>query len=287
MRQSLGKGIDAIITGLKEVETSNQTVQKINIDKIRPNKHQPRKNFNEESLKELAQSIQKHGLTQPIVVSKDPKSDNWEIVAGERRWRAAKIAGLHEIDAIVKTGLSDENHLALSLVENLQREDLNAIELALAYKRLMEDFGITQSELSNYCGKSKSAISNTLRLLELDEEIQKGIQNNVITEGHARALISIPDKDKRMQIYSQILSEKMSVRDVENYARTFYSEKSLKKNVKKKGHKSPEIIDMELSFQKHLGTKVEIHPGNAQNGKIVIHYYSLDDFDRISKKLQS
>jgi ParB family chromosome partitioning protein len=283
MRQSLGKGIDAIITGLKENETLNEAVQKINIDKIRPNRHQPRKNFDEESLKELAQSIQKHGLTQPIVVLKDPELDNWEIVAGERRWRAAKIAGLMEIDAIVKTGLSDENRLTLSLMENLQREDLNAIEQAMAYKKLMEDFGITQTELSNYCGKSKSAISNTLRLLELNEEIQKGIQKNVITEGHARVLISIPDREKRMKIYSQILSKKMSVRDVENYARSFYSEKSLKKSAKKKGHKSPEIVDMELSFQKHLGTKVEIHPGNAQNGKIIIHYYSVDDFDRISK----
>lgn len=283
MRQSLGKGIDAIITGLKEGETSNKVVQKINIDKIRPNRLQPRKNFDEETLKELAQSIQKHGLTQPIVVLKDPESDMWELVAGERRWRAAKIAGLKEIDAIVRTGLSDENKLTLSLIENLQREDLNAIERAMAYKKLMENFGITQSELSNYCGKSKSAISNTLRLLELNEEIQRGIQNNVITEGHARALISIPNKEERMKVYSQIVSKKMSVRDVENYAKSFYSEKSLKNGAKKKRHKSPEIIDTELSFQKHLATKVEIKPVNAHKGKIVIHYYSLDDFDRISK----
>ncbi|MBI4656732.1 MAG: ParB/RepB/Spo0J family partition protein [Elusimicrobia bacterium] len=288
MRKALGKGIDALITRIQENEIDTQEVQKIPVNRIQPNKYQPRKIFKEDSMRELSKSIQKHGLTQPIILSKPAGGENYEIIAGERRWRACKMAGMKTIDAIVKTGIDEGKKLALSLIENLQREDLNAIDEALGYQKLMEEFHITQSELAEYCGKSKSAVSNTLRLLDLEDEIKKALQSGAITEGHGRALISIPDKEKRRRAFEFILAEKWSVREIENYSKNFYSGKSLKQSVGKRTHKSPEIVDAESRLQSRIGTKVEIHQGSsAQSGKIVIYYYSLDDFDRIVRKMES
>jgi len=284
MRKALGKGIDALINRIEENNINNEVVEKIPLDKIIPNSLQPRQNFDEESLKELAISIKKHGLAQPIVVN---KKDNgyYEIIAGERRFRACKILGLKEIDAIVKKSIDDEKKLALALIENLQREDLNPIEQAMAYKKLMSEYNMNQTEIAEYCGKSKYAISNTLRLLELDEEIIESIKKGIITEGHARALLSIPDKDERNRLYLRIISEKLTVRDIEAYSKKFHISKS--KAPRKILHKSPEVIAAQDEMEKHLGTKVEIYPGNTpQSGKIIIHYYSLEDFDRIFSKLK-
>ena len=286
MRQALGKGIDALISKVQNNDISHDIVQKIPIDTIRPNRWQPRKTFDEAPLAELVQSIKEHGLLQPISVWKDADG-SFELIAGERRWRACKAAGMKEVEAIVKRDLSDQQKFGLSLIENIQREDLNAIDHALAYKQLMEEFDVSQTDIAKKLGKSKSAVSNTLRLLELEEDIQKGIQAGVISEGHARALISIPDKAKRKEAYERILTDKISVREIEAYAQNFHERRPRAKTKGEGRRKSPEITGLESSLEKHLGTKVEIAPGsNPENGKITIHYYSLDDFDRITRILK-
>lgn len=281
MRQALGKGIDALISKVNENDAKKETLQKISVNKIKPNRYQPRNVFNDEALEKLAQSIKKHGLTQPIVVYR-AENGYYELIAGERRWRASKLAGINQVEAIVRKNLSNEEKLALSLIENLQREDLNAIDEGLAYKRLMEEFSVNQSEIANYCGKSKSAVSNTLRLLDLGDDIKKAVQSGIITEGHARALISIPDTGKRTQAYQLIISDKWSVREVENYARNYAPKRQSKGNKSLKKNKMLEIVEFESNLEKYLGTKVEIRSGDSpENGKIIIKYCSLDDFDRI------
>ena len=286
MRQALGKGIDALISKVQNNDISNDMVQKIPIDTIKPNRWQPRKLFDETTLAELVQSIKEHGLLQPISVWMDGDG-SFELIAGERRWRACKAAGLKEVEAIVKKDLSDQQKFGLSLIENIQREDLNAIDHALAYKQLMDEFSISQTDIARKLGKSKSAVSNTLRLLELDEDIQKGIQTGAISEGHARALISIPDKSKRKEAYERILTNRISVRELEAYAQNFHERRPRAKSPAGTRRKSPEIADLEARLEKHLGTKVEIAPGNTpENGKITIHYYSLDDLDRVTRILK-
>ena len=286
MRQALGKGIDALISKVQNNDISNDMVQKIPIDTVRPNRWQPRKAFDETTLAELVQSIKEHGLLQPISVWKDADG-SFELIAGERRWRACKAAGMKEVEAIVKKDLSNQQKFGLSLIENIQREDLNAIDHALAYKQLMEEFSISQTDIARKLGKSKSAVSNTLRLLELEEDIQKAIQTGAISEGHARALISIPDKGKRKEAYECILTDKISVRELEAYAQNFHERRPRARSAGKGCAKSLEIADLEARLEKHLGTKVEIAPGNTpENGRITIHYYSLDDFDRVTRILR-
>jgi len=286
MRQALGKGIDALISKVQNNDISHDTVQKIPVDAIRPNRWQPRKAFDESTLSELAQSIKEHGLLQPISVWKDADGA-FELIAGERRWRACKAAGLKEVEAVVKRDLTDQQKFGLSLIENIQREDLNAIDHALAYKQLMEEFSISQTDIARKLGKSKSAVSNTLRLLDLEEDIRKGIQTGAISEGHARALISIPDKARRKEAYERILTDKISVREIEAYAQNFHARRPRAKPAGGGRRKSPEIADMEARLEKHLGTKVDVTPGTAPgNGKITIHYYSLDDFDRLTRILR-
>lgn len=286
MRQALGKGIDALISKVQNNDISHDTVRKIPIDTVRPNRWQPRKAFDEAAMAELVQSIKEHGLLQPISVWMDADGA-FELIAGERRWRACKAAGLKEVEAIVKKDLTDQQKFGLSLIENIQREDLNAIDHALAYKQLMEEFSISQTDIAKKLGKSKSAVSNTLRLLELEEYIQKGIQAGLIKEGHARALISIPDRSKRREAYERILTDKASVREIEAYSQNFHERRPRARAAGESRRKSPEIADLEARLEKHLGTKVEIAPGSApENGKIIIHYYSLDDFDRVTRILK-
>jgi len=286
MRQALGKGIDALISKVQNNDISHDVVRKIPIGSVRPNRWQPRKAFDETAMAELVQSIKEHGLLQPISVWADPDGA-FELIAGERRWRACKAAGFKEVEAIVKRDLTDQQKFGLALIENIQREDLSAIDHALAYKQLMAEFSISQTEMAKKLGKSKSAVSNTLRLLELEEDIQKGIQTGAIDQGHARALLSIPDKGKRREAYERILTEKLSVREIEAYAQNFHERRPRVKTSAGGKHKTPEVRDMEARLEKHLGTKVEITPGSApENGKITVHYYSLDDFERITRILK-
>ena len=295
VRQALGKGLDALIKQTQEVAgmTTEQalhaaptgtTVQRIAVNKIVPNRFQPRRVFNEEKLQELAQSIQEHGLTQPIVVVYDAGLDKYEIVVGERRFRATQLAGLTEIDAIVHKHLGDREMCALALIENIQREDLNPIETALGYRNLMSKFYITQTDLAGYCGKSKAAISNALRLLELEPAIQEALQDGSLTEGHGRALLMVTDPVKRDTLFKKMKNSKMSVRQAEDAARALTT--STKKPAK--GAKPAEVASFENDLQVALGTKVEVKYGkNMKKGTLVIHYHSLDELDNIASRLKN
>lgn len=289
MRQALGKGIDALIARVENNEAKNGTLQKIPVDQIEPNPEQPRKIFHETSLAELSQSIAKHGLTQPIIVRRDAKRDTYMLVAGERRWRASRLAGITEIDAIVRKDLSKQDELTHSLIENIQREDLNAIDMALAYRKLMDEFGITQGELAQYCGKPRSTVANTLRLLDLDENIRGTIQAGKLSEGHGRTLLSIADRENRRRAYELMLTESWSVRQAEDHAKGLDGAVRRPRRTEGSGHKTktPEVMEMEKNLEGKLGSKVEIHHGpSGENGRIVLHYYSLEDFDRITQILK-
>ena len=296
-RQALGKGLDALIKQTQEVTNlpteqaaavvanmPGTSVQKIELSKIVPNRFQPRRVFNEEKLQELAASIKEHGLTQPIVVVYDAGLDKYEIVVGERRFRATQLAGLTTIDAIVHKHLSDQELCALALIENIQREDLNPIETALGYRNLMNKFYIKQVDLAAYCGKSKASISNTLRLLELDPEIQQALQDRTITEGHARALLMVIAGPTRTELFKRIVKNKMSVRQAENAANAITEVREKKINPH---YKNVEIVMFEQDLQEALGTKVEIKFGkNPAKGSLVIHYHSLDELDNIASRLK-
>jgi len=281
-KKALGRGIDAIISRVNNDLPAGESIVKIPVDDIIPNRFQPRQNFDDESIKELAQSIKESGLTQPIIVTKI-NENKYEIIAGERRYRACKQLGWKEIDAIIKSNINDNKKIILSFIENIQREDLNPIEKATAYSKMIE-MGISQNEIADYCGKSKGSISNTLRLLELDPEIIEGIKNNLITEGHARALLQIPDIEERKRAYQKIIVEKLTVRDIERYSKEFYTTPK-KQRKTKTAHKTPDIIEMEKYLESRLGTKVEIRPESETSGKIIINYFSLDDFERIKNKI--
>ena len=296
-RQALGKGLDALIKQTQEVvqmttqeaaqtiqEMPGATVTKIAVNKIVPNRFQPRRVFDEEKLQELSQSIKEHGLTQPIVVVYDAGLDKYEIVVGERRFRATQLAGLTEIDAIVHKHLGDKEMCALALIENIQREDLNPIETALGYRNLMSKFYITQTDLASYCGKSKSAVSNALRLLDLEPEIQQALQEGTISEGHGRALLMVTDPVKRDLLFKKMNGNKMSVRQAEEAARALmFPAKSAAKQAK-----PAEVASFENDLQSALGTKVEVKYGkNMKKGTLVIHYHSLDELDNIASRLKN
>lgn len=288
MRQALGKGLDALLNGGNTENTqdngSNTRMQKIPLDKIIPNRFQPRKTFNEESLQELAQSLKQHGLTQPIVVVYDGGLDKYEIVVGERRFRAAKIADFKEVDCVVHTKLDDKQMCALALIENIQREDLNPIETALGYKSLIQKFMISQTELGQYCGKSKAAVSNSLRLLNLEPKIQDALRNGTISEGHGRALLMLPTGPKRDALFNKIITSNISVRQTEKAAQNLLEEKTPKTN-----KKDSDILAFEQNLQEVLGTKVELKTSgkNGQKGTLLIHYNSLEELDNIAEKLRS
>ncbi len=268
----------------QQLQTPGMSVTRIAISKIVPNRFQPRRVFDEEKLQELAQSIKEHGLTQPIVVVYDASLDKYEIVVGERRFRATQLAGMTEIDAIVHKHLGDQEMCALALIENIQREDLNPIETALGYRNLMSKFYITQTDLASYCGKSKAAISNALRLLDLEPEIQQALQEGTLSEGHGRALLMVTDSAKRDVLFKKMCKTKMSVRQAEDAARALmFPAKKADKTAK-----PVEVASFENELQTALGTKVEVKYGkNMKKGTLVIHYHSLDELDNIASRLKN
>ena len=270
-KRGLGKGLSALIP-MDDKEKEN--VQDIKISEIRANKNQPRKKFDEEKIRELSDSIKEHGVLQPIIVRK--KDGGYELVAGERRWRAAQKAGIEKIPAIIKD-LSDADVMEIALIENLQREDLNPLEEAEAYKKLIDEFGMTQEELSKRVGKSRSQIANTVRLLNLDEEIKKLISEEKLTAGHARALLAIENKKERLKLAKKISEENMSVRQTEETIKI----KTQKKSKNKKDQEiNPAFIEISEKLQKTLGTRVKIK-GSEKRGKIEIEFYSEDELERI------
>lgn len=300
-RKALGRGLSALIPGnavpvapaptpvATVTATPESGITKVAVDKIRPNHLQPRRHFEPEALTELATSIKQHGLAQPIVVSYDLATRSYELIAGERRWRATQLAGLKEIDVVVRQPKDEKHRMALTLIENLQRADLNPIEVALGYLRLMKEFGINQTALAEEVGKSKATISNTLRLLELSEEIQKALQYGQITEGHGRALLTITEPNLRHAVFQKLLANKLSVRETEALAREMEAGPVVEAPVKdrKPEPKPADLRALEEGLQQSLGTKVVIRAKkNPAKGSIQIHYFSFEDFDRILKVLK-
>lgn len=287
----LGKGLDALFPSNVDINTlggdvSHETSEKITemkINDIEPNVNQPRKNFDDEKIDDLAASIAEHGVLQPIIVAK--KDDYYQIIAGERRWRASKKAGLKTIPAIVRD--YDEKKIReVALIENIQRQDLNAIETAKAIKELMEEHALTQEELAKTLGKSRSAIANTLRILNLDERVQEMVQEGKLTEGHARTLASIESPQKQYKLAMDIINLDLSVRDAEELTKE--EKAATKKKSPKKETSKLEIIykDIENRLKKALETKVSFRPMTKSRGKIIIEYYTSEELERILEILE-
>lgn len=284
--RGLGKGLDSLIPASmgvskneskgkeKESEKGQETLVKITM--VEPNRDQPRKNFDEDALLELSESIKQFGLLQPILVQ--DKRDHYEIIAGERRWRASKLAGLKEVPVIIKN-LTDQEIVEISLIENIQREDLNPIEEALAYKRLLNEFHLKQDEVAERVSKSRTAVTNSMRLLKLSEEVQQMVIDEMITTGHARALLAIEDLEKQYMYAQKIFDEKLSVRETEKLM------KNLDKPVKQKKEKGKNLDfiyqDIEEQLKTSLGTKVSVSSKENGSGKIEIEFYSSEELDRI------
>ena len=275
-KTGLGKGLDALFssTNVQNIEEDIKEGEKIltlEVNEVEPNRTQPRKHFDEEALEELSDSIKRYGLIQPIIVSK--KQGYYEIIAGERRWRACKKAGLKTIPAILRDDDQRKNK-EISLIENIQREDLNTVEKAEGIKTLMEEYSLTQQQVSEILGKSRSAIANTVRILNLDKRVLELAKEGKLTEGHCRALLAIEDGDKQLEMALRIIEKGSNVREVENKTK-------VTKKMKKKDLKYEAIYrDIEDSFQSFFGTKVNLQAGQKK-GKIIIEYKSNEDLERL------
>ena len=277
----LGKGLSALIPEINE-EIDKKDIVQIKLSNIRPNKNQPRKEFDEDRIKALSDSIKNVGVLQPIVL-KPIEDNNYMIIAGERRYRASILAGKEEIPAIIKD-IPIKDIMEIALIENLQREDLNSIEEALAYKNLIEDYKVTQEELSEAVGKSRPYITNTLRLLNLQNKIIKMIENGDITAGHGKALLRIEDKEKQYMVAQKIFDEKLNVRDVEKLVKNI---DKLDKSVEKTKPENDFVYrDFEEKLKKIMGTQVVIKNKNNNKGKIEIQYYSQAELERIYDMLK-
>lgn len=274
----LGKGLSALIPNDNIEENINEKeVTSISINLIKPDKKQPRKNFDEQKILELSQSIKEHGVIQPIILRKEEGS--YIIVAGERRWRAAKNIGLKEIPAVVKE-LSTQQVLEISLIENIVREDLNPIEEAIAYKKLIDEFNLTQEEISKRISKSRSSIANCMRLLNLDNRVQEYIIDKVISEGHGRALLGIQDKELQYKLAQEIIDNDLNVRQTEKLIKDIEKDKTKAKKIEK-DNLNPYYKDLEGRLENLFNTKVHLNQKNKNKGKIEIEYYSDDDLQRI------
>ena len=295
LKRGLGKGLDSLIPTnvMMESEVKHATVSTassaeegkdgtlmVKLSKVEPNREQPRKNFDEDSLQELAESLKQFGMLQPILVQN--RGDYYEIIAGERRWRAAKIAGLKEVPVIVRE-LTDQEIVEISLIENIQREDLNPIEEAQAYKRLLTEFHLKQDEVAERVSKSRTAVTNSMRLLKLCDEVQKMVVDDMISTGHARALISIEDPEEQYLIAQKIFDEKLSVREVEKLV------KDLHKPPKppKEENKTLQAIYQEISerLKQSLSTKVSVSAKQNGAGKIEIEFYNHEDQERLLERI--
>jgi ParB family chromosome partitioning protein len=280
-KKALGRGLESLIPSLGQNKNGGDAVVKIPLNKIKPNRFQPRTKFNEQKLKELANSIKKHGLAQPILVTESIVPGEYEIIAGERRYRASKLIGNKDIKAIVKQPTNDKQRFDLALIENLQRENLDPIEEAKAFKRLIEEFDHTHEKIAEVIGKERSVISNTLRLLSLPEDVQILISEGKISSGHGRMLAGIEGDDKIKLVVEKILNEKLSVRAIEKMVSNF---KIARKKVKEK-KQEVELANLKEEIQRKFGTKANV-VGNSKKGKIELYYYSLADLERIVKELK-
>ena len=284
----LGKGLDSLIPEVvvdnrtKKNERNEKSNLLVKITQVEPNREQPRKFFDEDALEELASSIKQFGILQPLLVQK--REDYYEIIAGERRWRAAKLAGLKEVPVIIKE-YSPLEIVEISLIENIQREDLNPIEEAMAYKRLITDFSMKQDELAERVSKSRVAITNSLRLLKLSKKVQQMLIDEMISSGHARPLISIENEEAQFIIANKIFDEKLSVRETEKLVKSYLEPKE-KKPVQTLDH-SVIYQDIEEKMKSIIGTKVKINRKSNDKGKIEIEYYSAEDLERLIDLFQT
>lgn len=292
-KSGLGKGLDSLITNKVSRPVINPIVtDKINeailvsITKVEPNREQPRKKFDEDALLELAESVKQFGVLQPLLVQ--AKDAYYEIIAGERRWRAAKIAGLKEVPVIIKN-LTEQERMEIALIENIQRENLNPIEEAYAYKKLITEFQLKQDEVAERVSKSRTAVTNIMRLLKLNEKVQQMVMDEMLTTGHARALLSIEDEEQQYLIAMKIFDEKLSVRDTEKLVKSLQNEKKSKETNGKKIDTTLEAVyrDLEEQMKSIFGTKVCIHAKDETKGKLEIEYYSQDELERIIDLLRT
>ena len=306
-KKGLGKGLGAIFGEDVVKENKEETEKKakakaeakaaeemdekdrilmLKLDLVQPNKEQPRKTFDEEKINELAESIKNYGVLQPLLVQKNDSF--YEIIAGERRWRAAKAAGLKEVPAVLKE-YSKQEAMEISLIENVQRADLNPIEEALGYRQLIDEFGLTQEEIAVRVAKSRTAITNTMRLLKLDEQIQNMLVQGVITSGYARALLSLEDTQMQLKAAKEILDKKLSVRETERLVKRLQKEASGEKKEEKKKDETLALIyqDLEDRMKSVMGTKVSIHNKDKNKGRIEIEYYSEAELERIVEMIES
>lgn len=295
-RGGLGKGLDSLIPdngkmleSQKKVKVVEKVVEKIvekpteikvKINQVEPNRDQPRKNFDEESIQELTESIRQFGILQPLIVRN--RGEYYEIIAGERRWRAAMAAGLKEVPVIIRE-MTEQEVIEISLIENIQRENLNPIEEAVAFRRLLTEFHLTQEEVADRVSKSRTAVTNSMRLLKLDERVQQMVIDKMLTTGHARALLAVEDKDLQFQIGNRIFNERLSVRDVEKLVKKIGREKPA--NKEEDIQLKAVFQDLEEKMKAALGTKVFINRKNDQKGKIEIEYYSMDELERLMEIL--
>ena len=289
--RGLGKGLDSLIpASVPKMEAEQEVVKTesnaqgtyVKITKVEPNREQPRKNFDEDALQELADSIKQYGIVEPLIVQ--DRKTHYEIIAGERRWRAAKLAGLKEVPVIVRN-YTEQEIVEISLIENIQREDLNPIEEAQAYKRLLTEFHLKQDEVAERVSKSRTAVTNSTRLLKLCDEVQQMIIDDMITTGHARALISIEDPEQQYTIAQKVFDEKLNVRDVEKLVKNLNKPEKAKKEPV--ADKALEVVyqDLEEKLKQSLGTKVSIASKGDGAGKLEIEFYTHDDLEKITDLL--
>lgn len=280
-KKALGKGIEALIprTPAASVDAGESVIE-VDVTQIEANPNQPRRAFDDDKMKQLSQSIREDGVLQPIVVRRN--GEKFQLIMGERRLQAARLAGMPKVPALVKN-VKDVDSLRLALVENLQREDLNAIEVAYAYRALVGSFGLTQSDLAQLIGRDRSSVANTLRLLNLPQEVQEMIVDEQLTGGHARALLALPTQKDQLELARRIVRKNLSVRQAESEA-GLVSEKK-RPTEKTQAEKAPHIRYLEDAMSNHLGTRVTIDEKRGGKGKITIEFYSHEDFERLAAQL--
>lgn len=288
-KEALGKGIRSLLQSIDsdlkttgghlkpQVVEETTGIMRIPVDHIEPNPKQPRRDFDEQALQELAQSIKLHDIIQPVTVAK-LAGNKYRLISGERRWRASKLAGLKDLPAYVRQA-NDQELLELALLENLQREDLNAMEIALSYKRMMEELSHTQEQVAERMGKDRSTVTNYIRLLKLPPDIQVAVRNGEISMGHARALINVDTIDKQLYIFDEIKSKGLSVRQTENLVRNLYKEKEEKKEVV--NSLPPAFKKIEDKLATHFSTRVKLRHSKNGSGQITLDYYSLQELNKL------
>lgn len=292
-KRGLGKGLDSMIPEKVKKNISKESINVeenvsretlVNINEIEPNKGQPRQNFDEDTIQELADSIKQYGIIQPLILQK--RDNFYFIIAGERRWRAARLAGLKTVPAIIKD-YSPQEIMEIALIENIQREDLNPIEEAIAYQNLIKEFNLKQDEVAERVSKSRVAVTNSMRLLKLDKRVQQMLIDGMISSGHARALLSIEDIELQHQVAQKVFDEKLSVRDTEKTIKSIQNKEKAKEETAVTKEDSFIYKELEEKIKKIIGTKVYIKKKAKNNGKIEIEYYSYDELERIIELFES